>query len=69
MHFQTIARFVQTLVHMCNAPDALYRFPSKKLGFVKGLCVAIERLVPGTYFAVRNAGVVGRPAWEPEAKR
>ena len=58
MCFQTIACFVQTLVQRCNSADALFRFLSKKFGFVKGLCVAIERLVPGTYFTVRNAGVV-----------
>jgi hypothetical protein len=58
MPFQTIACFVQTLVQMCNSADTFFRFPSKKHGFVKGLFEPIERLVPRTYFTVRNASVV-----------
>ncbi len=58
MPFATIACFVKTLVQMCNSADAFFRFPLKKRVLVKGLCVAIERLASGTYFTVRNAGMV-----------
>ena len=65
MTFATITCFVQTLVQMCNSVEACFRFPSRKLGFIKGLCVAIERLVPGTYFTVKNCEAVP-PRFRPE---
>ncbi len=66
MPFATITCLVQTLVQMCHSAEACFRFPSRKLGFIKGLCVAIERLVPGTYFTMKNCEAVP-PKFRPEA--
>ncbi len=66
MPFATITCFVQTLVQMCKSLESCFPFPSRKLGFIEGLCVAIERLMPGTYFTARNCEVAP-PKFRPAA--
>ena len=58
-----MTNFVQTMVQLGCDANAAFKMPSRGVPFAKGLAVAIERLVPCTYVAVKNSAPM------PEAHR
>ena len=56
--YATIQDFAQTLTQMRWAAGSYFKWPSVKLAFLKAMAVTFERLVPGTFFSVKNTAEV-----------
>ena len=54
MPYETTTDYITTLREAASGKDSVFRWPSQSILYAKGLCVALDRIVPGVFFAIKN---------------
>ena len=69
MPYKSTTDYVTTLREAASRREGAFLWPSQSVLYAKGVCVALDRIVPGVFFAIKNGHPIPPDYLEQEQGR